>query len=412
MLDINTGRNQKLYSKLSDFGSPESVDHGAFDSSVELASEGIVEMDVLRSGVPSPEEIGVTFSHSFKVKENDRLVERSVDVRLEPFVVHDPSHPDVNRLIELEQIAWSANGIEVPRVEVLERLFGNPEVGRVANPVIVAKVDDQIEGAIFMSFVDTGGHLDRIPANYQELAASHDPDGDTVFDFSVLTNPETREFKLFSPLVEATANLALITEKNSVIAYSRAELFLHHSRHNPELRQRFGVEVNGKVQVDALSVFSHFKDQNPSPSLNDYVDFFGFEIGEAELEKITTQQQVRCKSIGIKPEAENIRSYFSLEDWRSPTGLSSEEKTQLEQSFIENYVEHHIQKVGGPFLASTHQALGAQYVHLIPNGRPTDLRGLGANVMMEYDLSKFRALKDLSQSAGIVCDLRGNTRGA
>ena len=300
---------------------------------------------------------------------------------IEPLSLAALTNEDLNRLVEIEQDGWDRIGLRLTEQRILERIFGVNQGAGKPNPVMVARVNGKIEGAIFMSFAHVDGDYDRIPKTYEGLIAAHDQTGDTIFDYSVVTNQNDehiKKLKLFDPLVKSTQEVARLLGKREVIAYSRAEFFMHHAQLNPQfesLRNRYPdnlVEQMAAIGTDLLHEYQ-------SPTMEDYACFFGFEISDRSLARFIEQRSQWVKRYNLACTEEQLRDYFKLANWQ-------EERPGAKAGVSLDYAEFHIRNVGDAFLMRAHQRLGADMVKIIPNSRPADIRGGGANVMMRYKL--------------------------
>ncbi|MFH1800783.1 MAG: response regulator [Candidatus Omnitrophota bacterium] len=332
-----------------------------------------------------------TFDHPYEeeVVENGqtRKVSKTVRVTWEPFIPR--SAEEVKRVMDIERQSWQTMvGLDVPEAVILERIFGKANGERRPNPVIVVRVNDRIEGGVHMSFSEAGDALQKLPRTYAAMQKTFVPPGEgkdlAVVDFSVFTARETKQYQLLPVLVDATAALARLVGIKKVIAYSRAELFDHFVRKNPKFQKPEYLGGNGKL--DTEKVFDAFVKTVSVPSgaipFKEYAAFFRVDTskmapGEAEEFFKTMQRQIHEKNgaNGPKPKLEEVRRYFTIEEFRD----------------IKEFAVFHITRIGDPFLSATHQKLGAQFGGFIQNSRPEDLRGGQGNVSMVYDLSKSRA---------------------
>lgn len=290
---------------------------------------------------------------------------------LEPFLPR--SEEEVRRLIELEKAAWKTRvGVTLADDEIRARILGTTTAdGReqLPTPVIVLRIDGKIEGAIFMSFVNSKEGLEGIPPTYAELVASHRPEGNTVVDYSVVSDPKS-PYVLFEPLARATIALGEKLQKERLVAYSRAEFFTEHAS------SKYGGK-DRKADLD--QVFREFLAKSPAPKFEDYRHYFAMtpeEIAKFDQEGFLDRMIAARQKWGMKnlPSKDDLIRYFNLDF----------------QDFKE-YGQFHLDQAGDRFLLNFHQRLGAQIIGVLPGARPGDRRAFESSVVVEYKLTGPRA---------------------
>ena len=279
----------------------------------------------------------------------------------------------VEEIIALEQQAWSANGVTVTRGAVEKRIYGIE--GKVRpNIVIAARVDDELEGAIFVSRV----YEDNFPRTYELIPDRHSAGGGCLIDYSVITNPQHR-IGLFEPLVRSTLCLAGGLGLESVIAFSRAEFLYYHMACNPRFaEQQLPPGRTGVPLPDVDGIVAEFLGGHPLTLHTTVRDYFGFAPSNTELPHLW-ERVCALRGVGdprqrpAMPPAEDLRRYFALDaliDHGDPRALP-------------RFGRFHVEQVGDRFLESHHQRLGAEFAGVLTVSRG-DLRSLFMNVLMRY----------------------------
>ncbi len=286
-----------------------------------------------------------------KIWHYSKKLDKEFEILLEDGVFYDTEFED---LLEIERDSWwQMNRVEIKKEKTRER--------RGRNPVIVARYreNDQwpIGGGIFMSCLDIGGDYERIPPTYAELIAAHDPAGDTIFDFSVVTSREQQvtAMGLYNPLALATLDLGRLLGKLDVMPASRCVglaglIYIFSEQMSPE-KARF-MERSPARKKMAWSLA--------------FVEAFFSEY----------RQAVGRKSIA-KVWRDILRFFFAD---RAPPELLAEYDSRLLWKFLQKYLDKKLD----PFLRATHWKLNARVVKVVPNSRPYDIGGLGAQVYLSF----------------------------
>lgn len=249
-----------------------------------------------------------------------------------PIVIEEFSpffEKDARRIEDLEISSWKGVDVVVKREKIRERHY--------RNPVYIIREGGEIVGGIATSYMQIGGaYKKNIPPKYKALIASHNPSGDTIFDFSVFTdvNPEVRRKRYGDILALTTLEVAKLTGKREVIAASRCE------------------------GLSMLTMRARRID---------------FKRAISEIANILARIRVE-KGIG--------EDYRFVIDEILPYILSLHPEEVPSKFDLETFIQEHLSE--DPFLNAFHHRLGAEDVLVVPNSRTRDIRGLGAQVYTSY----------------------------